>query len=299
LKIELDKLITEEINENTRNIDRVSTEKFLEIMNREDKKVIEAVKKEIPKISNLISYTVESFKKDGRLIYIGAGTSGRLGILDAAECPPTFGTDPSQVIGLIAGGENAITKAVEGAEDNKILGEKDLEKIELSSKDIVIGLSASGRTPYVIGALEYAKKIGCITGAISNNKDSKISMIADVAIELLVGPEVLTGSTRLKAGSSQKMVLNMLSTGAMRGIGKIYENLMVDLKPTNIKLVERAKGIIMKATNVSYDEAEKYLKLSNYNPKISIVMIKNNCDFEEAKDRLAENSDILYKSIAN
>lgn len=296
---ELDQLITEEVNENTKNIDRISNEEFLYIMNKEDEKVINAVNREIPSIARLIDNIIESFKNGGRLIYIGAGTSGRLGILDAVECPPTFGTDPSEVLGLMAGGQKAFIEAVEGAEDDNELGKKDLEEISLNSNDIVIGLSASGRTPYVIGALEYANQIGSRTGAISCNQNSRISMVADVAIELLAGPEVLTGSTRLKAGTAQKMVLNMLSTGAMRGIGKIYENLMVDLKPTNQKLIERAKGIIMKTTNVTYEEAEKYLERSNNNPKIAIVMVKNSCSFEEAKERLERNSGILYKAINN
>ncbi|MBS4536884.1 N-acetylmuramic acid 6-phosphate etherase [Clostridium sp. D2Q-11] len=296
---ELDRLGTEGVNERTKLIDRMSTIEFLEIMNEEDKQVIEAVNKVIPSIAKLVDYIIDSFKKNGRLIYIGAGTSGRLGILDAVECPPTFGTDPSKVVGLIAGGENAFVQAVEGAEDNYSLGKEDLKSIRLTENDIVIGLSASGRTPYVMGALEYATEIGTVTGSICCNEDSKISKLATVPIELLTGPEVLTGSTRLKAGSAQKMTLNMLSTGAMKGIGKIYKNLMVDLKPTNLKLIERAKGIIMKATDVAYEEAEEFLEASNNNPKIAIVMIKNKCSYEEAQRDLENNSGILYKAIEN
>src|SRR5690625_1465200 len=222
----------------------MTIEEIAYLMNDEDRKVPEAIKKVLPELTELIEAVIHSFEQNGRLIYIGAGTSGRLGILDAAECVPTFGTPPEKVVGLIAGGEKAIKDAVEGAEDSKELGIEDLKNINLNEKDIVIGIAASGRTPYVLGGLEYARKVGAKTGAISNNSKTKISALADYPVEVITGPEVLTGSTRLKAGTAQKLVLNMISTISMVKTGKVYENLMVDVQATNEKLVEDRKSVV-------------------------------------------------------
>jgi len=293
----LESLTTEKVNSKSKTLDHMTTAEFVKLMNEEDKRVAEAVEAELSSISQMIDAVVKQMKLGGRLIYIGAGTSGRLGILDAVECPPTFGTDASLVVGIIAGGETAFVKAVEGAEDDESLAVKDLKEAHLTEEDVVIGLAASGRTPYVIGGLKYAKELGCVTGAVSCNKQSEIGAIANIAIEVVSGPEVLAGSTRLKAGSSQKMVLNMISTGAMLGLGKMYKNLMVDLQMTNQKLVERGKGIIMKATDVDYETASEYLEKSKHQVKVAIVMIECKCDYDEAINRLKAASGILFKAI--
>ncbi|MEH7383791.1 N-acetylmuramic acid 6-phosphate etherase [Bacillus sp. JJ1521] len=282
----LDKLTTELRNPNSMDLDKKSIKEILILMNEEDSKVPLAIKKEIDNIESVVKLTIEAFRNGGRLIYVGAGTSGRLGILDASECPPTFGVDPKLVRGIIAGGEKAITNAIEGAEDNEILGSEDLKAISLTEKDVVVGIAASGRTPYVIGALNYAKQVGAATASISNNRDSEIGKIADIAIEVVTGPEIVTGSTRLKAGTGQKLVLNMITTASMIGIGKVYENLMVDVQPTNNKLVERAKKIIIEATGVDYDTAQTYFEEANQQVKPAIVMILLKCSYEEALVRL-------------
>ncbi|MEG0552542.1 MAG: N-acetylmuramic acid 6-phosphate etherase, partial [Carnobacterium sp.] len=248
----LEKLATETRNKQTMHLDELSVLEIMKLMNKEDQTVAEKVALEIPQITKVVNTIIKSFNQEGRLIYMGAGTSGRLGVLDAAECVPTFSVNPSMVQGLIAGGMKAMTVAVEGAEDSKELGEEDLKTIGLTEKDTVIGIAASGRTPYVIGGLEYAKKVGAATATLSCNKNAEISQYAQLPIEVEVGPEVLTGSTRLKSGTAQKLVLNMLSTGAMIGVGKVYQNLMVDVKPSNKKLEERSKRIIMEATECSY-----------------------------------------------
>lgn len=250
--IDLTNLTTEKRNEATQDLDKLSVAEALEKMNQEDKKVATAVGKVLPEIKPVIEATITAFKNGGRLIYLGAGTSGRLGVLDAAECVPTFGVSPNQVIGLIAGGKQAMTLAVEGAEDDLTLAKKDLSALKLNDKDVVVGIAASGRTPYVIGGLKYARDMGATTASIACNLDALISQYAEFAIEVDCGPEFLTGSTRLKAGTAQKMILNMLSTISMIGIGKVYHNLMVDVKPTNEKLVERSKQIIMQATDCTY-----------------------------------------------
>lgn len=290
-------LITEKSNINSKGIDRKPISEILEIMNNEDKLVAYAVEKEIPNIEKAVKKIIESFKRDGRMIYIGAGTSGRLGILDASECPPTFSTDEGQVIGLIAGGLDAMTVAIEGAEDKKEAGKEDLKNINLTENDVVVGLTANGNTPYVIGAIEYANSIGATTVGVTCNEGSKISEIADIAITPIVGPEVIAGSTRLKAGTAQKMVLNMLSTASMIGMGKVYSNLMVDVNPTNSKLIDRAKRIIMEATGVEKKEAEKYLEMSQNKPKVAIVMIKKDCSYEEALKLLEEHDGFIYKVV--
>ena len=237
-------LTTESRNAQTMHLDEMSIQDALKTMNQEDQLVPKAIESIIPKLTNVINESIAKFSQHGRLIYIGAGTSGRLGVLDAAECVPTFNTSPNEVIGIIAGGPKAMTKAVEGAEDNEALGQKDLENIGLTENDMVIGISASGRTPYVKGALTYANKVGATSVSISCNTDSKMSKVAQYALEIPVGPEVLTGSTRLKSGTAQKLVLNMISTMTMIGVGKVYDNLMVDLKPTNQKLIHRSIRIL-------------------------------------------------------
>ncbi|NLW39671.1 MAG: N-acetylmuramic acid 6-phosphate etherase [Tissierellia bacterium] len=294
---DLSQMSTEQINERTADLDILPIREALEIMNEEDQKVALAVRKEIPQIEKAVQAVIESFNKGGRLIYVGAGTSGRLGILDAVECPPTFGTPPEMVQGLIAGGEKAFLKAVEGAEDSMDMGVDDLKNIGLNPKDIVVGIAASGRTPYVKGALNYAKEIGCKTVAIACNKNSEIGAIADIAIEVVVGPEVLAGSTRLKAGTAQKLVLNMISTISMVGIGKAYKNLMVDVQLNNIKLQKRAENIIMTATGVDRDTAKQTLVKADGSVKLAITMILLNCSREEAEEKLAEANGHIRRII--
>lgn len=284
--IDLSKLTTEKRNPNTMNLDTMTPLEFVSVMNKEDGKVIEAVKEVLPEIAKVITWTTEALKNGGRIIYMGAGTSGRLGVLDAVECPPTFGVSPDVVVGLIAGGERAFVKAVEGAEDSVTLGTEDLKEIGLTKDDVVIGIAASGRTPYVIHALRYARSIGVKTAIIACNKDSKMSKEADIAIEPVSGPEVLTGSTRLKAGTAQKLVLNMISTGSMVGVGKAYENLMVDVMQSNEKLKTRAENIVMAATECERDEAREKIDLANGSVKLAITMILLNTDASEASKKL-------------
>ncbi len=282
----LDHLTTERENDKSAELDEMSALEIVTLMNEEDRTVAEAVRKALPAIAEAVEAIVASFKAGGRLIYAGAGTSGRLGVLDASELPPTFGLDPSRAVALLAGGRDAVFQAKEGAEDDAEAGRRDLQGIRLESRDAVVGISASGRTPYVIGALEYAKEIGAKTISLSCNRPARMSSIADVAIEVETGPEVLTGSTRLKAGTAQKMVLNMLSTAAMVRLGKTYKNLMVDVKPTNEKLVDRARRILMKATGVSYEEADRALKAADLQVKVALVMIQTGSTAEEARARL-------------
>ena len=290
------KNFTEQRNPNSMHLDEMSVEEIAKLMNEEDWGVPEAIQRAIPEITELIEAVIRAFKNEGRLIYIGAGTSGRLGILDAVECVPTFGTSPEKVVGLIAGGEQAIKDAVEGAEDSKELAIEDLKKLRLTKNDIVVGIAASGRTPYVIGGLNYAKEIGAKTGSLSNNENTKISEIADYPIEVITGPEVLAGSTRLKAGTAQKIVLNMITTISMVKIGKAYENLMVDVLATNEKLVDRAKRIIVEATGVDYEEAEKVFDEAG-SVKLAIVMILSGASKEDSKAALEETDGFVRASI--
>lgn len=294
----LDKLTTELRNPRTMNLDEMSTLDILRTMNQEDESVLEAIDKQLSNIEKAVQFAIESFNNKGRLIYIGAGTSGRLGILDAVECVPTFGTDPEMVQGLIAGGNQAIYEAVEGAEDDAELGENDLRRVQLTDKDTVIGIAASGRTPYVIGALKYANSIQAKTVSISCNHNAEMSKYSDLAIELETGPEVLTGSTRLKAGTSQKIVLNMISTASMVGIGKVYQNFMVDLKPTNEKLEERSKRNIMEVTGVDYETANRYFEKSKQQVKVAIVMILLECSYDEAVRKLESSKGFVRDAIA-
>ncbi|MDR7239550.1 N-acetylmuramic acid 6-phosphate etherase [Neobacillus drentensis] len=293
----LELLTTESRNEQSMQIDTANPIDILRIMNEQDQLVALAVKDVLPDVEAAVQFVFESFKNGGRLIYLGAGTSGRLGVLDAVECPPTFSTDPEMVQGIMAGGERAFLKAVEGAEDQPDLGVSDLKELGLTKEDTVIGIAASGRTPYVIGALQYARSIGAKTVALSCNKNAAISKEADQSIEVIVGPEVLTGSTRLKSGTAHKMILNMISTSSMILIGKAYENLMVDVHVSNQKLKERAIGIIRKITGVSYEQALEALEESGLQVKTAIVMIKTNTNKQEAEKLLVEANGYVKKAI--
>ncbi len=295
--IDLSVLTTESRNPDTMNLDEMTPLQIAAIMNQEDEKAVKAVEEVLPQIATAIEWATDSLKAGGRIIYIGAGTSGRLGVLDAVECPPTFGVPRELVVGLIAGGDKAFVEAVEGAEDSETLCEAELKEIGLTSKDIVIGLAASGRTPYVIYGLDFANKTGCHTVAIACNKGSDVGKKAKLAIEPVTGPEVLTGSTRLKAGTAQKMILNMISTGSMVGIGKAYENLMVDVKQSNEKLVVRSQNIVMTATGCTREEAEKVLKQADGHVKSAITMILLDCDPEDARQKLSQAGGKIRKAL--
>ncbi|WP_203663894.1 N-acetylmuramic acid 6-phosphate etherase [Lacticaseibacillus sp. 53-4] len=290
---------TEARNPATTHIDVMSTAEILKTINQQDQQVpaVIAAPEVMTPLTHIVDQVVASFREGGRLFYIGAGTSGRLGVLDAAECVPTFGVSPEMVQGLIAGGQSAMTEAVEGAEDSQEGGAADLKAHALSAKDFVLGLAASGRTPYVIGGLDYAKSVGAGTGALSCNRGAAISAHADLVIEAVVGPEVVTGSTRMKAGTVEKLLLNMISTTAMIKLGKVYGNLMVDVKPTNIKLVDRAKRIIMAATGVDYATAEKYYEAAEHEPKVAIVMIDGDTDLAQAKAALQQSDGFIAKAL--
>ena len=295
--IVLEKLTTESRNENTLNIDKVSTLEMVKIINNEDKKVAFAVENELENIAKAIDGIVDRINRGGRLIYIGAGTSGRLGILDASECPPTYGVSEELVQGIIAGGKEAIFRAKEGAEDSEELAITDLKDKSLSENDVIVGLAASGRTPYVIGGLKYANDIGALTISVTCNGDSEVSKVAQISIAPIVGAEVVTGLTRLKAGTAQKLVLNMLSTGTMIKLGKVYGNLMVDVKATNEKLVERAKRIVCEATGVERGQAEKTLKETNFDVKLAIFMILSGLNINDAKEKLSKNKGYIAKAM--
>lgn len=287
--IDLSKIKTEKENPNSVNFSEMSIEESVKLMNTEDINAVKCIESQYSEIAKLIEKTGEALAQGGRIIYMGAGTSGRLGVLDAVECPPTFGVDYETVVGLIAGGENAFVKAKEGAEDNPTFGEEDLKKINLSSKDVVIGIAASGRTPYVIGGLKYANEIGAITGSIACTDGSEIGRISRFPIEVIPGPEVLTGSTRLKAGTATKLILNMISTISMKMVGKVYKNYMVDLKLSNKKLQVRGVNIVMAVTGVGEEIATEKLMEANGHVKLAIVMIILNIGKEEAK-QILENA---------
>ena len=295
--LDLGQMVTESRDPDTMNLDQMNPLEIITVMNNEDRKIADAIQTWLPKISKIVEWAIESLDNGGRIIYMGAGTSGRLGVLDAAECPPTFGVSPKIVEGMIAGGSSAFIKAVEGAEDNKELGKEDLVAHDLNKNDIVIGLAASGRTPYVIGGLDYAGSIGCHTAAISCNKDSAIGKAAEIAVDAVVGSEILTGSTRLKAGKAEKTILNMISTATMVGIGKTYENLMVDVMQTNEKLHARAENIVMTATGVSKETAKIKIKEAEGNCKTAITMILAECTKEEAVERLKAAKGHIRKAI--
>ena len=286
--MDISRLTTESRNEHSSKLDTLTPEQFVDVMNNEDQKVAQFIKEENHAIAQLIRQVIKGLNNGGRLIYMGAGTSGRLGVLDAAECVPTFGVTPDVVVGLIAGGPSAMTVAVEGAEDDESLGEQDLRDLNINEHDTVIGIAASGRTPYVIGGLRYAQSINVPTGCVTCNKASEVGKHADYPVQVDVGPEVLTGSTRLKAGTAQKLILNMISTGAMVGIGKVYENLMIDVKPTNKKLKQRAVNMIQEVLQTSDEDSEKLFKQSNEQVKVAIVMGMHDISKEEALERLKQ-----------
>ena len=295
--VNLTGMTTETRNAASADLDTMTSLQIVTLMNSEDSKIAGAVKEQLVQIAKAVDLCVDSLQKGGRMVYIGAGTSGRLGAIDAAECPPTFGVSPGTVVGLIAGGQNIEISLSADREDSPKCGREDLEGISLNAKDTVIGVAASGRTPYVIGGLEYAKSLGCRTVAIACNKGSAIGKLADVAIEVIVGPEVLTGSTRLKAGTSQKMILNMLSTASMVRTGKCYRNLMVDVVQSNAKLEARAQGILMEATGVSKDEAVELLKKADGSVKTAVVMALASCSANEAKARLEKAKGHVREAI--
>lgn len=293
----LENLVTEGRNKNTLQIDKEDTLGIIELINNEDKTVAYAVEEQKESIAKAVDIIVDRMKQGGRLFYIGAGTSGRIGILDATECPPTYGVDFELVQAIIAGGNQAIFKAVEGAEDDKELGKQDIIDRGVTSKDVICGIAASGRTPYVIGAMEYAKELGCAVLSITMNPNSEMSKKADLPINIIVGAEVIMGSTRMKSGTAQKMVCNMLTTASMVKMGKVYSNLMVDVKTSNEKLVERAKRIIMIATNVKYDVAEKFLEEADNSVKLAIFMIKSDLDKDSAKNILDRQEGYISEAL--
>lgn len=297
MHLNLINLETESRNAKTTNIDILSTEEVLHLINDEDATVASCVNKVIPKITELVDEIVKAIKNGGRLFYIGAGTSGRIGFLDAAECPPTYGVSYDLVKGIIAGGYSALYKAKEGAEDDYNLAESDLKAENFNSKDILIGLAASGRTPYVLGALDYAKKLGAVTGSIACVSNSEIGKASDYPIDVVTGQEVITGSTRMKAGTAQKLVLNMISTTTMIKLGKVYGNLMVDLNPTNEKLVARAIRFIEEATSCTVQRAQTLFEESGHSVKIAILMELTNLTKDEANQLLEENDQILKNAI--
>ncbi|HDZ9225651.1 N-acetylmuramic acid 6-phosphate etherase [Vibrio cholerae] len=293
----LSHLVSEGRNPDTMDIDLLSSQEIVERLNQQDKQVPLAVEAVLPQIAQAVDKITAAFKQGGRLIYLGAGTSGRLGVLDASECPPTFGVSDQMVIGLIAGGKEAMFTAQEGAEDNATLGAHDLQQIDFSSKDVLVGIAASGRTPYVIGALEYANDLGATTIALSCNPDSPIAEIAQIAISPVVGPEALTGSTRLKSGTAQKLVLNMLTTASMIRLGKSYQNLMVDVRATNRKLIARAVRVVMQATDCQREEAEALLKESHNNAKLAILMHLTGMNYEQATAKLSQSDGFLRRAM--
>jgi len=294
---ELSELLTEQVNPNTTHIDECSPLEIARLINEEDKKVAQAVEQELSQIAKAIELVAHAFKSGGRLIYIGAGTSGRLGILDASECPPTFGVKPSQVQGIIAGGKKAVFRSVEGAEDNPQAAEYALKKINLAQRDVLCGISASKRTPFVVGALNYARQVGAKTIFLTSNPT--VTETVDVLIRTLVGAEVIMGSTRMKAGTSHKMVLNMISTGAMILCGKTYGNLMIDLQQTNQKLIERTKRIFILATGDDYETAETFLKQADGNLKLALVMRLAGISKQEAKARLKQANGFVKRSLSH
>lgn len=294
--LDINGLGTEQRNDRTKDLDLMSTMEIIQIMNEEDLNVVAGVKKALPQIEKVVGVMQETLKNGGRVVYVGAGTSGRTGIIDAVECGPTFSCT-YEYLGLIAGGYGAIVKAVEGAEDRKDLCVKDLKDNNFSSKDLLIGVAASGRTPYVIGGIEYAKEIGAKTACVCCNINTKIGALVDYPIEVSAGPEILTGSTRLKSGTCQKVIINMLSTATMVGLGKVYKNLMVDVMDTNEKLHERCRHIVMDATDCDYETADKALNECDNHCKTAIVMILLNCDANEAKAKLQLADGFVRKAV--
>src|SRR6266478_6219564 len=288
---------TEQRNPASKNLDRMTAQEIVRLMNREDRKVAAAVGRELPAIARAVEAIVSGIRKGGRLIYVGAGSSGRMGVLDAAECPPTFGTSPKQVQALIAGGRRAITRAVEGAEDSARNGERDLRAKKVARNDVVVGIAASGTTPYVLGALRFAGGRGATTVAVTSNLRMLVGRLAKIVIAPEVGPEVLTGSTRLKAGTSQKMVLNMLSTAVMARLGHVYENLMIDMMLTNEKLAERALRILAEASGKRVSAAEHALRAAGHDLRVGLVMLKLGVGAVEARKKLKAVRGELRKAM--
>lgn len=297
MSLNLAGMSTEARNSRTMDLDIMTPLEIVTVMNEEDARVPEAIKPQLNNIAQCVSWATQSIEAGSRLIYMGAGTSGRLGVLDAAECPPTFGVSPETVVGLIAGGDKAFIKAVEGAEDSAELGRQDLVNIGLTSQDLVVGIAASGRTPYVLGGLEYAKEMGCHTVGISCNPGSAVGGAAELAIEVVPGPECLTGSTRLKAGTAQKLILNMISTATMVRCGKAFQNLMVDVVPTNEKLRVRAENIVMEATGVAREQAKEALLQAGDKVKTAILMILVGCGREEAEEKLKKTNGHIREAM--
>ncbi len=295
--VELSKIATEQRNPNTMEIDTLSTLEMVRLINREDRRVAEAVGEAAEQIAAAVDLIADRLWDGGRLIYIGCGTSGRLGIFDAVECPPTYSTSPEMVQGVIAGGTPAIFQAVEGAEDDRVQGGRDLEAIRFCGKDVLVGIAASGRTPYVLGAMDYARSLGAAVVGVTCCPGSEIDRAADIGISPAPGPEVVTGSTRMKSGTAQKMVLNMLSTGAMIKLGKVYSNLMVDVKPSNEKLVRRCVSIVRAATDCGEDEATNALDKCGYRPKTAIVMLLRGVEAPEAEE-LLKRADGRIRKVA-
>ena len=294
----LEGLTTEARNEATKKIDQVSTLEMVTLINQEDQKVAQAIEKVLPQIAAAIDAAAERFKKGGRLIYCGAGTSGRLGDLDAIELTPTYSVSPERAFGILAGGEKAMYQAIEGAEDSKELAIEDLTQHQLTARDVVIAIAASGRTPYAVSAIEYGKKVGALTISVTCNNQSPMNQLAEIGIAPIVGPEVITGSTRMKAGSAQKMVLNMFSTGIMVKVGNIYQNLMVNVQPTNEKLIQRATNIIKEAAEIEESQAKEYLEAAQLEVAPAIVMAKAHVDFQKAKQLLAEHDGRISEVLA-
>ena len=294
----LEGLTTEARNEATKKIDQVSTLEMVTLINQEDQKVAQAIEKVLPQIAAAIDAAAERFKKGGRLIYCGAGTSGRLGALDAIELTPTYSVSPERAFGILAGGEKAMYQAIEGAEDSKELAIEDLTQHQLTARDVVIAIAASGRTPYAVSAIEYGKKVGALTISVTCNNQSPMNQLAEIGIAPIVGPEVITGSTRMKAGSAQKMVLNLFSTGIMVKVGNIYQNLMVNVQPTNEKLIQRATNIIKEAAEIEESQAKEYLEAAQLEVAPAIVMAKAHVDFQKAKQLLAEHDGRISEVLA-
>ena len=296
---DISKLMTEQVNDRSKDIETQSISEILRYMNDENKIITQAIEQCIPEIEKVTAGVVQAFEKGGRLIYLGAGTSGRLGVLDASECPPTFGVSPEMVVGIIAGGDYALRNAIEGAEDDETLAEKQLRDLDLVKEDVVIGISASGRTPYVAAGLSYANEVGCFTGAISNSPNALISNIASVGIEAITGPEVVTGSTRMKAGTAQKIILNMITTTAMIQVGKIFKGYMVDVQPTNLKLKQRATNILANITQLSQEDARRVLEENDFDLKVAIISQIHHISAKEAEQLLQANQMNIVKAMKN
>lgn len=297
--MDLGALISESRNPQTLDLDNLSTLAMVSKFNQQDATVATAVRQTLPQVAEAVDAAAAALQNGGRLIYIGAGTSGRLGVLDASECPPTFGVPAGKVLGIIAGGSAALQNSIEGAEDDEQQGARDLQQVALTASDMVVGLAASGRTPYVLGALHFARQTGCRTAAISCNPDSPLAQAADIAISPVVGPEALTGSTRLKSGTAQKLVLNMISTGAMVKTGRVWQNLMVDMKASNHKLVDRAVRMVCKATGCDRQQAEAALQPVDYETKTAILMILSGLNGEQARQRLVQHQGFLRAALAS